>query len=184
MLTIYYSCGLRRNEGYHVDLSDINLDQKILHVRKGKNYKERFVPFNKASQKALENYIYDHRPNLVKHQTENALFISQRGKRMKSQSMALRLKLLQHRSENLELKEKNVRLHVLRHSIATHLLQNGMRLENISQFLGHSSLESTQIYTHLVEPDKNGTSSEESLKPQPYKNIPQYVNIQLHEDEQ
>lgn len=151
MLTIYYSCGLRRNEGYHLDLSDINWDKNTLHVRKGKNHKARFVPFNRTSKKALEAYIYDHRPTLIKSQTESALFISQRGTRMQTQSMALRLKQLQHRSNDLDIKQKNVRLHVLRHSIATHLLENGMDLEQISHFLGHSSLESTQIYTHLAK---------------------------------
>lgn len=154
MLTIFYSCGLRRNEGYNLDLSDVNFDRRVLHVRKGKNYKERFVPFNKTSLKALEQYVFDWRPILTKSKTENAFFISQRGRRMEAQSMALRLKLLQHRSDDLDLKEKNVRLHVLRHSIATHLLENGMDLEKISRFLGHTSLESTQVYTHLVEQEK------------------------------
>ncbi len=151
MLTIFYSCGLRRNEGYHLDLSDINFDRRILHVRMGKAYKERFVPFNKTNANYLEEYIYDARPQLLKDSHQNAFFISQRGVRMHTQSMALRLKLIQQRSDNSSLKEKGVRLHVLRHSIATHLLQNGMSLENISRFLGHSSLESTQVYTHLIE---------------------------------
>ena len=96
---------------------------------------------------------------------------------MHAQSMALRLKLLQQRTDNIELQQKNVRLHVLRHSIATHLLQNGMALEKIGRFLGHSSLESTQVYTHLVEQE------ETELKPQPYRNIPKYEITQLHEDE-
>jgi integrase/recombinase XerD len=65
--------------------------------------------------------------------------------------MLLRLKILIQRVDNTELQSKDVGLHTLRHSIATHLLQNGMKLEAIAKFLGHSSLESTQIYTHLVE---------------------------------
>jgi integrase/recombinase XerD len=98
----------------------------------------------------LEEWVYDYRPQIVGTKNEGAFFISQRGKRMDTQSMALRLKMLQERSDDIALKEKNVRLHVLRHSIATHLLQNGMSLEKIGRFLGHSSLESTQVYTHLV----------------------------------
>lgn len=175
MLTIYYGCGLRRNEGYCLDLSDINFDRQILHVRKGKNYKERFVPFNKTNSKYLEEYVYDWRPMLVKDKREAALFISQKGKRMQTQSMLLRLKLLQQRTENIELQQKNIGLHALRHSIATHLLQNGMSLEKISRFLGHSSLESTQVYTHLA-----GLEQE---KQQPFNNIPKYEIIQLSEDE-
>ncbi|MBL1231540.1 MAG: tyrosine-type recombinase/integrase [Flavobacteriales bacterium] len=179
MLTIFYGCGLRRNEGYHLNLSDINFDRQILHVRKGKAYKERFVPFNKTNSQYLQEYVYDARPQLVKDGKQNAFFISQRGVRMQAQTMALRLKLLQQRSENLELGQKDVRLHVLRHSIATHLLQNGMSLEKISRFLGHNSLESTQVYTHLVEVESLDT---QTIK-QSYHNIPKYQTTQLHEDE-
>jgi len=93
--------------------------------------------------------------------------------------MALRLKLLQQRTDDIVLQEKNVRLHVLRHSIATHLLQNGMELDKIARFLGHSSLESTQIYTHLVSNDEGG----KTLPAQRYGNIPKYEPEQLHEDE-
>lgn len=151
ILTVFYGCGLRRNEGYHLNLSDVYWDKGILHVKKGKGYKERFVPLNKTNLKYLEQYVYDWRPIIIKDKTEDAFFISQKGRRMESQSMAIRLKLLQQRTNDIRLQQKNIRLHVLRHSIATHLLGNGMSLEKISKFLGHSSLESTQIYTHLVE---------------------------------
>ena len=124
----------------------------------------------------LQEYIYDSRPKLVKDGKQNALFISQRGVRMQSQSMALRLKILQQRSENIELQEKDVRLHVLRHSIATHLLQNGMSLEKIGRFLGHSSLESTQVYTHLIEQEEPEFIAQDmKRKTYPY--------AKLHEDE-
>lgn len=188
ILSIFYGCGLRRNEGFSLDINDINFDRRIVHVRKGKAYKERFVPFNKANAKYLEEYLYDCRPVLVMDKREEAFFISQRGKRMETQSMGVRLKLLQQRTDNIALQEKNVRLHVLRHSIATHLLQNGMSLEKISRFLGHSSLESTQVYTHIVEAEKNGTTCSDSsgepiLKPQTYNNINRYPYAQIHEDE-
>ncbi len=176
MLTIFYSCGLRRNEGYSLDVSDINFDAQVLHVRKGKNYKERFVPFNKTASRYLQEWVYDWRPVMVKSKTENAFFISQRGTRMESQSMAIRLKLLQHKSQNTALQEKNLRLHVLRHSIATHLLQNGMPLAKISRFLGHTSLESTQVYTHLVQ-DKN------EVPVQPFSHVKRYPYAKPHEDE-
>ncbi len=175
ILTIYYGCGLRRNEGYHLDLSDINFDTKILHVRKGKNYKERFIPFNKTSSNYLQEYVYEARIKLTKSGKQNALFISQRGTRMNTQSMALRLRILQQRCENIELQNKNIHLHVLRHSIATHLLQNGMSLEKISRFLGHNSLESTQIYTHLIEDYDH--EKEQKTKPLIYP------YAKLHEDE-
>jgi len=181
ILTVFYACGLRRNEGYHLDLSDINFDRRVLHVRKGKAYKERFVPFSAASLEYLQEYIYDARPQIIKDKREGAFFISQKGRRMESQSMGLRLKILQQRTENIQLQEKNVRLHVLRHSIATHLLQNGMSLEKISRFLGHSSLESTQVYTHIVEAEKNGEPPE--FKAQKLSRAQRYPYAKLSEDE-
>lgn len=153
MLSVFYGCGLRRNEGYHLDLSDIDFDRRVIHVRMGKAYKERFVPFNKTNSKYMQQYVFDSRPLLVNTGTEPAFFISQKGNRMNPMSMGIRLRILQQRTDDLELQEKDVRLHVLRHSIATHLLQNGMSLEKISRFLGHSSLESTQVYTHLIDQD-------------------------------
>lgn len=150
-LVCLYSCGLRRNECYHLNTSDINFDRSVLHVRKGKNYKERFVPFNENSREILKNYVYEHRPQFKDARNQNALLLSTRGQRMGHLSMSLRLKNLIDKTELIDLKEKNVTLHTLRHSIATHLLSLGMDLEKISRFLGHSSLESTQIYTHLVK---------------------------------
>ena len=151
MLTIYYGCGLRRNEGLHIELNDIFWDKQLLYVSKGKNNKERFVPISKAGLKHLENYLYDARPLLIKDNKEELFFINERGKPMQGQMMLLRLDQLVTRTENITLQEKEIGLHTLRHSIATHLLSNGMKLEKIKDFLGHSSLESTQIYTHLIE---------------------------------
>lgn len=151
LLTVLYGCGLRRNECYHLDVSDVNFDRQVLHVRKGKNYKERFVPFNKVSSEILQTYVYDYRPIFNKSNELNALFVSAKGFRMGYLNTSLRLKTLIDRTGLEDLKEKNVTLHTLRHSIATHLLDAGMSLEKISRFLGHSSLESTQIYTHLLQ---------------------------------
>jgi integrase/recombinase XerD len=151
MLVIYYGCGLRRNEGAHVHVDDINFERRILHVRKGKNYKERLVPFSQSSSKILQEWIYDYRPQLIKSRKEGALFISRLGKPMQGGSLYNRLKLLVLEVNDPELKKKKIGLHTLRHSIATHLLQNGMDLQKIQRFLGHSSLETTQIYTHLLE---------------------------------
>lgn len=151
MLSILYGCGLRRNEAVHLDISDIHADKGYIYVRKGKNYKERIVPITQGGLAHIQNYLYESRPVFLIHAQEEALFISQRGKRMNGQSLLLRLKLLIQRVDDPALQEKDIGLHTLRHSIATHLLQNGMKLEAIAKFLGHSSLESTQIYTHLVE---------------------------------
>jgi integrase/recombinase XerD len=153
MLAILYGCGMRRNEAYHLDVSDILFDRGLIHVRKGKNYKERFVPIGKTNLSYLQDYLYESRPLFLKNKKDEALFISTQRARMQGQSMLHRLKILIVRTENFMLMEKTTGLHTLRHSIATHLLENGMSLENIARFLGHSSLESTQIYTHLVNPE-------------------------------
>jgi integrase/recombinase XerD len=180
MLAIFYGCGLRRNEGVHVNVGDINFERAILHVRKGKQYKERFVPISKTALKHLQEYIYDHRGELLRDSKSEALFISLRAQRISGETLQLRVRYLQQRSNNPELQEKEIGLHTLRHSIATHLLQAGMPLESISRFLGHSSLESTQIYTHLIgQPCLSGRQAQE----QPFNNLKHFERVQLHEDE-
>ncbi len=144
ILSVYYGCGLRRSEGVALDMKDVLLDRNLLYVRKGKNYKERYVPMTAAVKEDLKDYIECARPFLVKTAT-HALFLTQYGTRMKGNAMIDRLHQLK---EKVGI-NKDAGLHSLRHSIATHLLQSGMELEKIKQFLGHSSLESTQIYTHI-----------------------------------
>lgn len=151
MLAIFYGCGLRRNEGVNLHVGDINFDSRIIHVRKGKNYQERLVPFSKTGLQYLQEWVYDYRPTLLKSKTEGHLFISYRGTPMLGNALYKRIKLLQLEINDPGLQSKEIGLHTLRHSIATHLLQNGMDLQKIQRFLGHHSLESTQIYTHLIE---------------------------------
>ena len=145
MLAVYYGCGLRRNEGLNLDVSDILFDKNLVYVRKGKNYRERYVPMSTGVREELQNYIDFARPTLMKSQLK-ALFLSVKGTRIGSNGMAERLQGLKDKAEI----SKEAGLHALRHSIATHLLQSGMGLEKIKRFLGHSSLESTQIYTHII----------------------------------
>lgn len=142
IFALYYACGLRRTEGCNLEIKDIDFDRKTIFIRQGKNYKDRIIPMNKSVYKALQNYIYNFRNfQKVNH---NRLFITGTYTLNKS------LQDLQEISNNEQIKAKKLTLHILRHSIATHLLQNGMSIENIALFLGHSSLESTQIYTHIV----------------------------------
>lgn len=150
MLTIYYGCGLRRSEGININIDDINFDTRILHVKKGKNSKQRLIPFNKSASKILQDWIFEYRSLLVKDKKESALFINIYGKPLTGGTLANRLLRIINQSENIKLKEKSITLHSLRHSIATHLLANGMDLQKVQRFLGHSSLETTQIYTHLT----------------------------------
>jgi site-specific recombinase XerD len=145
MLAVYYGCGLRRNEGINLDTSDVLMNKNLLYVSKGKNYKERYVPMTEAVKEDIMNYLDFARPMFLCMQN-NALFLSRSGSRLITQGMAIRLQKLKEKAGI----DKEAGLHTLRHSIATHLLQSGMKLSQIKRFLGHSSMESTQIYTHLA----------------------------------
>ena len=155
MLVVLYSCGLRRNEAVHLDTSDIYFDKERIHVRKGKNYKERFVPINRKNAEILEDYIYEARLQFNDAHLSEALFISQKGNRLNGMSFAIRLQKLVNLTGNKSIIDKKITLHTLRHSIATHLLEYEVKLESIKTFLGHSSLESTQLYTHLLKTIEN-----------------------------
>jgi len=155
ILSVYYGCGLRRSEGIALNVSDILLREKRIYVRKGKNYRERYVPMTEAVKEDLENYIYVAREKILsfKNIKPEALFLSIRVQRMHGNSLIIRLQHLVNKArieKDLPAGKAGIGLHTLRHSIATHLLQSGMTLEEVSQFLGHASLESTQIYTHLA----------------------------------
>ncbi len=151
MISIFYGCGLRRNEGVQLMVDDIHFEKQYIHVKAGKNYKERLVPINKTNLQYIQDYLYDARPFLLKgNRNTEAFFISAKSCKADGYSLLLRLKVLINKTGNTVLQQKEVGLHTLRHSIATHLLQSGVSLENIAKFLGHASLESTQIYTHLV----------------------------------
>lgn len=147
ILSIYYGCGLRRSEGVALDVKDVLIKEKLILVRAGKGYKERYVPMSEPVREDLENYLYMAREQIQSFkQTRNeALFLSMQVKRMCGNALINRI---YHLTKAAKL-GKSVGLHSLRHSIATHLLQSGLTLEEVSRFLGHSSLESTQIYTHL-----------------------------------
>ena len=146
LLAICYGCGLRRTEAMSLDEKDILKEQQLLYVRNGKNNKERYVPLTNSLLGILTNYQNDGRKTLNRNIIEPSLFISERGNRLQGQSLQLRLKYLLKLAEI----EKNISLHSLRHSIATHLLQSGMSLEHIAHFLGHQTLEATQLYTHIL----------------------------------
>jgi integrase/recombinase XerD len=147
MLAVYYGCGLRKQEGVHIEVKDILFERNMLYVRKGKGYKERYVPMAAKVRGDIENYLSYGRAGLLGNKKDNgAFFIGRTGKAMTGDALYERLQTLRRTSQI----NKSIGLHTLRHSIATHLLQHGMKLEQIGKFLGHSSLESTQIYTHII----------------------------------
>lgn len=139
IFALYYACGLRRNEGFKLTVNDIDFNRRTIFIKQGKGYKDRIVPMNNNVYNALQHYIYNFR-NLQKL-NHKRLFITG------TYSLNVSLQQLQ---KVAGIENKHITLHTLRHSIATHLLQNGMNIESIALFLGHSSLESTQVYTHLI----------------------------------
>jgi integrase/recombinase XerD len=151
VLVCLYSCGMRRNEVLNLEISDILFDKERIYVRKGKNYKERFIPINLYNLNILEDYIYDKRMEFNKSSESNYVFITEHSIKMSGATLENDLKQIIKATEDRILLEKKITPHALRHSIATHFLQAGMKIEDIQQFLGHSSLESTQIYTHILK---------------------------------
>jgi integrase/recombinase XerD len=141
IFTLHYACGMRLSEGYHLTAKQIDFNKRTIFIKQGKGHKDRIIPMSDNVYKALEHYIYNFRNQIkCKH---NRLFIQS------SVGLSKDLKHL-HKQCPKEIQNKRLSFHVLRHSIATHLLQNGMSVENIARFLGHSCLTSTQIYTHII----------------------------------
>lgn len=153
MLSVFYGCGLRLQEGASLETGDVGHDKRMLYVRRGKGYKERYVPVAERSYEDIRNYIEQGRPELLQRPCTALFLDANRGRPIHKQSLYLRIKALVQKASIT----KEVGTHTLRHSIATHLLQSGMPLERIQAFLGHAALDSTQIYTHLInEPQTTG----------------------------
>ncbi len=151
-----YGCGLRATELQNCNIEDIKLREKILIVPKGKGNKRRVIPMSNGVVKDLSNYYYNEREALTQGRdyklnasNQNAFMLHSRGGRMMDDTYNKHLKILIERTENETIKEKQITIHCLRHSIATHLLEQGIAVEQVRIFLGHSQLETTQIYTHI-----------------------------------
>jgi site-specific recombinase XerD len=131
LLELVYSAGLRSREAVDLDLGDVDFEQEAVHVR-GKGGKERIVPLGEEAAYRLRRYLEQSRPELARG-AENALFLSARGRRLDTSTIR---RLLPHP-------------HRLRHAFATHLLEGGADLRVIQELLGHSSLSTTQAYSHV-----------------------------------
>jgi site-specific recombinase XerD len=131
LVELVYSAGLRSAEAVALDLGDVDFEQEHLHVR-GKGGKERMVPLGEEAAHMLARYLREARPELAVG-ANDALFLSARGRRLDTSTLR---RLLPHP-------------HRLRHSFATHLLEGGADLRTIQELLGHSSLSTTQVYSHV-----------------------------------
>jgi len=144
ILELLYSSGLRISELVNLELKSIDFDDCIIRVF-GKGSKERIVPMNDYAIEALKDYLDNYRALMIKNEINNYVFLNNHGKMMTRQGVFKMLK------KECLLKDirKNISPHILRHTFATHLLQNGADLRVIQEILGHSDISTTQIYTHV-----------------------------------
>ena len=149
-LTTVYSCGLRLQEGLHLEVSDIDSDRMMIHVHRGKGAKDRYVPLPHATLGLLRRYW-------VTHRNARLLFpaLGRNGKGAKECTTPMAKSSVQgaFRSAKFEagIRKKSVSVHTLRHSYATHLLEAGVNLRVIQRYMGHTQLETTMVYLHLTQ---------------------------------
>ena len=151
ILHLFYSCGLRRNEAERLNSKDVHLKTQMLYVREGKGAKRRAVPMTVKVSQDLESYYLKERINQVAVNDPEAFILNRAGSRMKGDGYNNVLKQVIARTEII----KQVSLHHLRHSIATHLLEGGLSIEYVRDFLGHTYLESTQGYVKVNQHQLN-----------------------------
>lgn len=144
MLETIYATGMRVSELVNLKINNIDFDECIIRVY-GKGKKERIVPMNNSCINSLKNYLNDYRGYLLKAKDSEYVFINNMGTKISRQSF---FKILKKICEENGIK-KHVSPHTLRHSFATHLLNNGADIRVIQELLGHSNLTTTQIYSHL-----------------------------------
>ncbi len=144
ILELFYSSGLRLAEICSVRLETLDLEDGFLRVT-GKGNKTRIVPVGARASEAIESYLANERPGLVKPHTSSEIFLSVRGGPIGPDRVR---KIVKERARQAGI-EQNMYPHLLRHSFATHLLQNGADLRVIQELLGHADIATTQIYTHV-----------------------------------
>ncbi|OED47219.1 hypothetical protein AB832_00675 [Flavobacteriaceae bacterium (ex Bugula neritina AB1)] len=146
MLGLCYGCGLRKGEAINLELHDFWWDKGLLQIRKSKTKKSRLVPITKQLQADFYYYQNHIRPLLIKAKDTSYFLLSNRGRKLGKQTL---YKSFVSLLKTIDLPQTG--LHILRHSIASHLAASGMASEQIAQFLGHQTLDSTQIYVHLKQ---------------------------------
>ncbi len=145
MLEVLYATGIRVSELVSLDVIDVHIDAGYLRCL-GKGSKERIVPLGSIALKALDQYLQSARGKLVKSPEEDALFVNHHGRRLTRQGFWKIIK----RYARLANIDENITPHTLRHSFATHLLENGADLRSVQEMLGHADISTTQIYTHVT----------------------------------
>ena len=145
MLELLYATGIKVSELFELRVADFNLQLGILHLRNGK--KERIIPIYPAAVKSVTEYLINVRPAIVLEPQEDKLFTNMNGQPMSRQGF---WKLIKHYADEAGIQEE-ITPHTLRHSFAAHLLENGAKLQDIKEMLGHSDISSTQIYAQYIK---------------------------------
>ena len=145
MLEFAYATGMRVTEIISLNVSDVNFEEAYVSCKTGT--KQRNIPLGTLSLKALKDYVEDARPYLIKDDSVKSLFVNINGKRLTRQGF---WKIVKYYKEQAHI-TKDITPHVLRHSFATHLLQNGADLKAIQSMLGHSDISSTQVYMQFQD---------------------------------
>lgn len=145
MLELLYATGLRVSELLSLNVGDVNLEEGYLRCL-GKRSRERMVPISRLACEFVSEYLQKVRGRLTRGREEQALFVNHRGRRMTRQGF---WKIIKRYAREAGI-DKPIAPHILRHSFATHLLENGADLRSVQEMLGHASIATTQIYTHLT----------------------------------
>ena len=145
MLELMYATGLRVSELIELKLNDVDFSDDIIRIM-GKGSKERIIPMGDFAKEYLEEYIYNHRGNMLKGITTDYVFLNNHGKKMTRQGFFKIIKKLANEAGI----STEISPHTLRHSFASHLLKYGADLRTIQELLGHSDISTTQIYTHVA----------------------------------
>lgn len=144
ILEVMYATGARISEVINLELNQIDFEECIIRVM-GKGKKERIIPLDDVAIEALDNYINNYRPFLIKNETCNYVFLNKNGEKISRQMI---FKILKNLANKVGI-TKEISPHTLRHSFASNLLNNGADLRVIQELLGHENLETTEIYSHL-----------------------------------
>ena len=148
ILELLYYSGIRAMELVGLDLQNVDTKKRVVRVVHGKGNKTRLVPFTQECQRVLDTYLKECRPNLVikNPRPEMAFFLNNHGQRLTTRGLEYILDSIEEKTGTFV----GLHPHILRHSFATHLLENGADLRVIQELLGHESINATQVYTHVT----------------------------------
>lgn len=145
MFELMYSSGLRISEAVNLKIQDVDIKNMFLTIN-GKGGRKRIVPYGEIAMKIMDKYLAEVRPRLLKDDNNDYLFISRKGGHLNRKSA---WRILRKKLDQVHI-NKNITPHTLRHSFATHLLQNKADIRAVQELLGHMDISTTQIYTHMA----------------------------------